>query len=338
MTYVKGVKLILGFFAIAAIVLTAVWVLSFGKIYDRQELAYGVTFSSQQAKSLGLDWQELFTKILDELGAKKLRLVAYWNEVEPDNNNFYWEGLDWQINEASQRGAEIILAIGGRLPRWPECHYPDWTNELAQNQKETETLEYIKATIERYKSNKNIVAWQIENEPFLSHFGECPELNSKLLDKEIVLARSLDTRPIVVTDSGELSLWVFAAKRADIFGTTMYRDTYSKALKRYIHYPIAPGFFHFKKNVVSWFAHPQEWIVIELQAEPWGPKPFQDLSQADRDRTMTLRKFKEMLEFARLAGFKEFYLWGVEYWYWDMMHNNNPGMWEEAKKLFTNMY
>ena len=93
----------------------------------------------------------------------------------------------------------------------------------------------------------------------------------------------MDTRDIVVTDSGELSLWVPAAKRADIFGTTLYRDTYSQLLKAYVHYPIEPGFFRFKKNISRLFANPQKWVVIELQAEPWGPRPFQYLSQEERD-------------------------------------------------------
>ena len=334
--YIRGLKILLWVFITLAVILSAVWLLSFGKIYDKQNLEYGITFSSRQAKNLELDPKELFIKILDELKVKQLRLVAYWDEVEPENNKYNWDDLDWQINEAGERDAKIILAIGGRLPRWPECHYPTWTNNLKQEQKNFETLEYIKITIERYKNNKNIIAWQIENEPFLSHFGECPELNKKFLDKEIALARSLDSRPIVVTDSGELSLWVFAAKRADIFGTTMYRDTYSKVLKRYVHYPITPAFFRIKKNIVNLFAHPKEWIVIELQAEPWGPKQYQDLSQAERDHTMNLDKFKEILEFSRQAGFQKFYLWGVEYWYWEKEKNNNQEIWEEAKKLFIN--
>jgi hypothetical protein len=114
----------------------------------------------------------------------------------------------------------------------------------------------------------------------------------------------------------------------------MYRDTYSKLLKRYIHYPISPGFFRFKKNITRLFAKAHDWIVIELQAEPWTPVPFQYASQEERDRTMNLEKFKDILEFARKAGFREFYLWGVEYWYWERSVNNNPGMWNEARVLF----
>jgi hypothetical protein len=191
--------------------------------------------------------------------------------------------------------------------------------------------------IERYKGNKQITAWQIENEPFLSNFGDCPAVDAKFLDQETALVRKLDQRPIVITDSGELSIWIPAAQRADIFGTTMYRDTYSSHLQNYLHYPISPGFFRFKKNLASLFATPEKWIVIELAAEPWGPVAYQNMSAAERGRTMDIAKFKDMLEFSRLAGFKEFYLWGVEYWYWEKTKNNNPEFWNEAKKLFNKM-
>ena len=311
-----------------------VFLLSRGHIYDKDELTYGITFSEKQAKDLRLDWQKVYLAILDDLGVKKIRLSAYWNVIEPTNGNFFWDNLDWEVKEASTRGAEIILAVGGRLPRWPECHFPNWTRGQSEEERGKSILNYIEKTVNRYKDYSQIIAWQVENEPFLSHFGDCPKLDRKFLDKEIALVRSLDSRPIVVTDSGELSVWIPAARRADIFGTTMYRDTYSSHLKRYIHYPIGPGFFRFKKNITSFFAHPKKWIVVELQAEPWTPVPYQNVSQAERDRTMNLEKFKEIIEFARLTGFKEFYLWGAEWWYWEREVNNNPAIWEEAKSLF----
>jgi hypothetical protein len=311
-----------------------IFLLSRGRIYSKNELSYGLTFSHKQATSLGFNWQEVYLSILDDLKIKKLRIPAYWNDIEQKNGEFSWDDLDWEINEASKRDVEIILAFGGRLPRWPECHFPGWTENLEKQERDKKILDYIKQTVNRYKNEKKIIAWQVENEPFLSHFGDCPKLDKELLDREIALVRETDKRPVIVTDSGELSFWVSAAKRADIFGTTMYRDTYSKLLKRYIHYPIGPGFFRFKKNISSIFAHPKDWIVIELQAEPWGPVPYQNMSETERNKTMNPQKFQEILEFSRLAGFKEFYLWGVEWWYWEKETNNNPIFWEEAKKLF----
>ncbi|MBI4812350.1 hypothetical protein HY798_02825 [Candidatus Falkowbacteria bacterium] len=318
---------------IIIIFFTILFLASRGQVYDKNELEYGVTFSKKQAVGLGLDWQKVYLAVLDELGVKRLRLAAYWNEVEPVDGDYFWSDLDWQIKEAGARKAEIILALGGRLPRWPECHWPAWAAAMDKEKREQEILNYIQETIERYKSNSQVTTWQIENEPFLAHFGDCPKLDKEFLDKEIALARKLDSRPIAITDSGELSIWIPAAKRADIFGTTMYRDTYSQHLKMYIHYPIGPGFFRLKKKITSFFAHPKKWIVIELAAEPWTKKYLKDSTQEERDRTMNPKKFKEILEFARQTGFKEFYLWGAEWWYWEREQGRST-IWEEAKKLF----
>ncbi len=310
------------------------FILSRGHIYKKDEINYGLTFSHKQAESLNLNWQQVFLDILDELKVKKIRIPAYWDEIEGKNGEYKWQDLDWQISQASKKNVEIILAVGGRLPRWPECHFPDWAENKSESKREKEILKYIEAVINRYKDNNNITAWQIENEPFLSHFGKCPKLDKAFLDSEISLARSLDDRDIIITDSGELSVWVGAAKRADIFGTTMYRDTYSQFLKKYVHYPITPGFFRLKKNIAKIFAQPDKWIVIELQAEPWGPEPYQTLSEEEKAKTMNLQKLKEMIEFSSKTGFKEFYLWGVEWWYWEKENNHNPDLWEYAKTLF----
>ncbi|MFH1254978.1 MAG: hypothetical protein V1667_00680 [bacterium] len=331
----KNLKRIKKFAVVSVLILFFVFLFSQGHIYDESELEYGVTFSKKQAENLGFDWKKVYFSVFEDLGAKKIRLPAYWNEIENKEGEYFWDDLDWQIKQATNHEAEIILAVGARLPRWPECHFPGWTDGRLKAQVENSTLDYLSKTIERYKSNPAIKAWQIENEPFLSHFGDCPKFDKNFLDQEIALARSLDARPIMITDSGELSFWIGAAKRADIFGTSIYRDTYSKFLKSYIHYPITPAFFRFKKNLASLFAKPKKWIVSELQAEPWCSVSCQNAPQAERDKTMNLKKFKDTVEFARQAGFQEFYLWGVEWWYWEMAQGR-PEMWQYAKSLFNN--
>ncbi|NTW22461.1 hypothetical protein HGA34_02855 [Candidatus Falkowbacteria bacterium] len=316
-------------------VLVVLLIFSFGKIYRHDELSYGATFSPKHARALGLDWQKTFLAANDDLKIKNWRLSAYWDEVEPANGQSSWEELDWLLDQSGSRSNNVILAVGARLPRWPECHLPDWTKGLTKSEREEKILNYIAQVVNRYKDNPSIVAWQVENEPFLSHFGECPELDPDFLDQEIALVRHMvPGKPIVVTDSGELSFWIPAARRADIFGTTMYRDTYSSFLNSYVHYPITPGFFRAKRNLASLFAKPKNWIVIELQAEPWAPVPYQNVSQAERDKTMSPQKFTEILDFAQQAGFREFYLWGVEWWYWEKTTNNRPDFWQEAKALY----
>ena len=127
--------------------------------------------------------------------------------------------------------------------------------------------------VTRYKLHDLVWAWQIENEPFLP-FGVWPSLDVKLLDSEIALVRALDpTRPVIVTDSGELSLWVQAAKRADVFGTTMYRKIYPQFIGRFtgvFEYPLPPGFFRFKEKLARFMTGEPDkrFIVVELQSEP----------------------------------------------------------------------
>lgn len=326
---------IIRLWAIVLVVLGFAWyILSQAVIYPQKDLLYGVTFSPREARDLKLNWQQVFIALLDDLGVKKIRLAAYWDIIEKNRGEYDWSETDWLLKEAQKRKVQVILAVGGRLPRWPECHYPDWIKTGDKAQRERATLDYIRAVVARYKDQKSIVAWQIENEPFLSKFGECPQLDSNFLDSEIALVRLTDKRPIVVTDSGELSDWLRAAKRADIFGTTMYRNTFSKYLDSYIHYPISPSFFRIKRNLVSLFTRPSDWVVIELQGEPWCKESFQDVTQTERDRTMSPENFDETVEFARQAGFREFYLWGAEWWYWEKTTQNRPIFWDKAKTLF----
>src|SRR3989344_5894075 len=190
--------------------------------------SFGVTFSAKYAKDMKLDWREAYLAVLDDLEVKRLRIPAYWDEIESEEGKLNFSDLDWQLAEAGGRDARVVLSIGYRLPRWPECHIPDWAKDKSLADFESSALDYLKTTIERYRSNRAVTYWQIENEPFLRGFGECPKFSAEFLNKEIALARSLDPRPIVVSDSGELSLWFQAASRADIFGTTMSRTIWKK--------------------------------------------------------------------------------------------------------------
>ena len=49
-----------------------------------EDIEFGVTFSNKYATQLGLDWQDAYIKTLDDLNVKKLRLIAYWDETEPE--------------------------------------------------------------------------------------------------------------------------------------------------------------------------------------------------------------------------------------------------------------
>jgi len=135
----------------------------------------------------------------------------------------------------------------------------------------------------------------------------------------------------LVTDSGELSIWIRAARRGDIFGTTMYRTVWNRVVGE-LTYPLPPSFFRFKRAITELVVGQKPMIVIELQGEPWGPKLIYETPLDEQLKTMNPEKFKDILEYIKGTGFDTFYLWGVEWWYY-LRQNGHPEYWEKVKNL-----
>lgn len=301
---------------------------------ENQNMSLGITFSNVYARDLGLDWKKAYLEILDDLKIKKIRLVAYWTEIEKKPGEYDFSELDWQIKEAEKRDLEIILAMGIKVPRWPECFVPEfyWNDK---EKREAKLLEYEKKIIERYQSSKVIKIWQLENEPFLS-FGNCPVgfVDADILDREIAQTKKIDSsRQILTTDSGELSFWYQSARKGDLFGTTLYKTIYNKKIG-YFDYPIGPNFFRVKKKLVEKITGQKNFMVIELQAEPWGPEWVGNLSLEEQAKSMDAEKLQEMVEFAQKTNLSSAYLWGAEWWYWLKEEKKEPVIWDTAKNLF----
>lgn len=309
-----------------------------------KEIAWGVHFSKKHAQAFGMDWKKVYLSLLDDLKVNDLRLSAYWDFGEPSDDRYNFIDLDWQLERAKERNIPVLLVIGMKLPRWPECYIPSWARELDKKEQQEKLLEWLEKIVSKYKNNQVIWAWQIENEP-LFQFGKCPIGDKEFLEREAELVRDLDDRPIIITDSGEWSFWFTTSRLADIPGATMYQRvwfSFPDFLKTlflnkwngfYIRYPFPPRFYRAKADLINKIFS-KETIITELQAEPWGPVLLYDLSIEDQRKTMDLEKFKEVIKFAKKSGFSKFYLWGGEWWYWMKTVQNDPLIWDEAKKLW----
>ena len=298
---------------------------------------YGVSFNTIYARELGLNWKQVYDALFEELKIKKIRLAAHWNMVEPTKDMYSFEELDYQIKKAGEHDTYIVLAIGKRLPRWPECHIPDWALNLSKEDQEKEILEYIEAVVNRYKNNSSIGMWQVENEPFLSVFAKshCFNFDKKFLEQEIELVRTLDEkdRPILITDSGELSTWRKAFSLGDVFGTTMYVYSWNEFMGEF-RSPFLPGFYSFRVNILNIFTKgSKESIIAELALEPWLDKPVIKEQTEVQIKRMSPQKFENVIEFAKKTGMKTQYLWGAEWWYY-MKLQGDEWYWERAQELF----
>ncbi|MFH1354382.1 MAG: beta-galactosidase [bacterium] len=297
---------------------------------------YGVSFSAPQADWIGLDWRQTYDALLDDLGVRRVRLSAYWDRIEPEEERPDFEDLDYQMDRAAEKGAAVILAIGRKLPRWPECHEPEWVQSRTEEEKQRRILEMLWAVVERYKGHPALTMWQLENEP-LFDFGECPPEDHAFLAQEEAVIRTLDSdHPILVTDSGELNSWLPAARYGDVLGTTMYRTVFSGRTHRLFSYDyIFPSWLYRAKARLVKLIRGKEVIIAELQGEPWGSGPYIYISNEERQASFSPARMQQLQRFAQRTQLPEAYWWGAEYWYWEKEINDNPAYWEIAREFFA---
>ncbi len=327
-------KIIYWVLGIAAVLAVCVLILGRGGPAKRPYVL-GTTFRYMYAESLGLDWKQTYLSMFKDLNVKNVRIPAYWDVIEKTQGKYDFSALDYEVSQAQAHNAVFILAIGRRVPGWPECHIPAWTGSLSAHQRQQALMDEMKTVVMRYKDNPNLLYWQVENEPFLTAFGLCPNYSiSADLDSEIRMVKKLDpNHKILVTDGGEFSVWLSAAKRGDIFGSTFYKKVYTDFFHRYITYHLPPIFYRFKEGVVRMLWPGKQIINIELQAEPWTKQGIADTSFKEQAITFPPGQMTENLKLAHESGFSVTYFWGVEYWYWAAQHGH-PEFLQEAKQLF----
>lgn len=305
-----------------------------------EKINYGITFSNKYSEELGLNWKDAYIKILDDLGVDNLRLIAYWDDIEATRDQYDFSDIKWQLNEARKRDLPVIMTIGRKVPRYPECFEPDWWKEIEdEDMRDMELFEYLKVTVNELKGYENVHKWQIENEPFFP-FGICiHEIKYGTVKKEVQVVKEADDKPIVIQDSGEGGFWYPTFAMGDYLAISMYRkiwyDFWGALGDNFIYfqYPLAHWTYKIKADITQ--VPYQRIIVTELQGEPWGPRINSELSDEEKNKSMSRKDFLATLSYAQQAGFQDIYVWGVEWWLWEKEVNNNPFFWDTAKALFN---
>jgi hypothetical protein len=296
-------------------------------------IKYGASFSVPYAEYLGVPPKACLQAALKDLGVQRLRLMSYWNHLEPKQSRLDFKDLDWQIDMAEKYDAQVTLCLGLRQPRWPENHWPDWALGLPEDEWQQALLDFIEKVVKRYQERDVIVSYQLENEAFNRSFGENGNFDRERLRRELELVKQLDpTRPVIMTTSNSWGIPIFGP-RPDNYGFSIYRHFYQKGAYRSSWLP--PVFFRLravKIRLLQW----RGTFIHELQAEPWGPKGIPEMSLKEQYRSINPLRVQEAVRFAEATKLYPIDIWGLEWWYWLKIKHKKPEIWEYMKKVYRN--
>lgn len=297
---------------------------------------WGLSYSYQEAIGLGFDPKIMFLDVVTDLKPKKLRLMTYWKDAEKTPGQYDFSAVDWQLEQAQKYNVDVLLVLGRKQPRWPECSEPDWVKKLSAADQDQALLDFLEKSVEHFKPNPTIKEWQVENEPFFNFGPDCPVSSADLLAKEVGLVKQLDSRKIIVTDSGERGLWLPVARSGgDILGATVYRVSYDPRYGGYYKYPIPGVFYRIKAGFLQTFTHISDVWDVELQMEPWFTQGAFNTPLEQQQTLMNAKVFADNVAYAKRTRLSRHYLWGVEWWYWMAKKQNDWGMWTAAKNLLS---
>lgn len=294
----------------------------------------GVSFASPYAQELGLDPHQTFLALLNDVGVRRFRLMSYWDVIEPQPGKYDFSDLDFQMQHATQAGAKVSLAIGLRQPRWPECHQPSWVGNLSPADQKSSLEAFMAVVVKRYRNNQALESYQLENEALNTVFGTCKNFDRSRLVEEFNLVKGIDAgHPIIVSVSNEYGM-PLGQPRGDEVGFSVYRRVYDATItKHYVTYPFPPLWFGLKAALIEKLLH-RPVMIHELQTEPWGPKPTDQMTIAEQDKSMTASRMLATVTYAKETGIRQFDLWGGEWWYWRLTKFHDPSLWNAARTIY----
>ena len=307
----------------------------------------GISFSPQRAAYLGLDYRVAF-KRLEAMHFRVIRLSTYWDQVDREG----YDQLDWLMSEARKSHQPVALTVGMKALGWPEFFIPASAvpvgglhqgQDVATDSPFREAaLSFVDATVDRYRDNPVLIAWQVENEPFNRAGPQRLWIDAEFLRDEIASVRAMDGhhRPVIVNAFSHFNLvfdqasarqgfdfrqWLgFDADSAERDGLSVLGrgdvlglDVYTAIGYQFLgsdHMSHADGDWPDRLARVRELAHKQgklAWIT-EAQAEPWESS---DLNYANPKSTSP-SAIRGIFANLKDAGFTTVLFWGSEYWLW----------------------
>lgn len=315
---------------------------------------YGVNFSCKQAEYLGMACGPLFERVLDDLGVRRVRISAYWSDVEQEPGVYDFAAIDQLLDLAHRRGARVTVSIGMRAQRYPEFWFPTWLRLSAgltpdqfpedNPMVRSALFPYLKAAARHIGAHPAVEAIQVENEPFVPSYayGTRWRITPAFLAEEIATVRASDPgrHPIVVSHASWTSFddsWRWILDQADVVAQSMYvkRQRGPWPWLYIFPYRIGPLAADLPEQARAAAQRDKALWIGELQAEPFE-HPSVDVRRIPTARaaSFSAQRWDDHLRLAARSGASRVYLWGVEWWAYLREVRGDPELWDRARQLF----
>ncbi len=326
---------------------------------------YGTSYSFEQASWYGYDGREEFVNLLDEVKFSWVRLPFFWDYMTGDDGEFNknFDDLEFAVNEAQKRNVKVIVALGLKVPYYPEYHLPaaiggqiKFGTKIGLGHPVADDVIAInKRVVERLSKYENISYWQIENEPYLANVNNW-KIGQDLISAEISAVRDADPehRPIILNHVGpaifdrEWTGLLNLMEKGDAFSANAYFKTQGVHLfafsllgrefrvpwPKFLVWPVqswygfSPNFNALDKKVKE---SGKSFWVLEMQSEPY----IRDLNDAKSEnnyfKAQDVARAAEYLKSNRVenVGF-----WGANYWIY--RHKIGDSSWINAVRSIVN--
>ncbi len=335
-----------------------IWLLVAGEA-SAEPVHIGTTFSARQCLYLQVSAKETLKEILNTK-FDLIRLAAYWDELEPQEDVQDFSHLDWQIALAKSKQIPIVLAVGMKAPRWPEYFIPPWVLTRLRLRKGADvsrhaylrerTLRFLETVVRRYRDEEAIHYWQVENEPLDRTGPGYWWIGPAFLKQEVELVRRLDTkeRPIIITAVTYPNpllrklMYLFmrhdtideALGLCDILGVNVYPVVGHRWFLKTSYYWTTPEERNaYLSSILKRSKRGKKpvWIT-ELQAEPWEPDQLAYTGQA-QPPTGNPVVVQQNVQELRALEIQAILLWGAEYWQFRKARYKDAHWWDTVRRL-----
>ena len=295
------------------------------------DISWGLTFSKYSAERYNPDWKANYLAILDELRPRRMRIIFYWEDLEPEPGNYLFRDYDWMVAEAEKRNIDLILVMGQSVGSDDKCYFPEWYKDDQKEIRESKTLALLKALTERYQDSPRVTAFQLEERP-LGRGKECNEVSLRFFQKEIETIKRLDPdRKIILTDSVLGTRWLWGSFTTDELAVTekivLGEDDGSRVLNWFFKHCL-----WFKKNIYFFNWRDKNFSLYNFKASPEIKDQAWNKSLEEQLELMDLNRFQAEIKAVEALGISPVYLNGAEWWY-SLKKEGMNGFWEQAGNL-----